>query len=114
VAGQIRIIDVKIEVRQPPFASFLIPVPVVAVDKGTLEVVARFDIQVTPEPGYDKPVWLDVINASGGYEFSVNPIPVGGGASLLTIHCEGFQVGDSWLSVAAMEDQPVLGEEGDA
>ena len=105
--GQVRHLFVTVEVRTVPGFLATADPETAVVDKGSTQELASFTVTVTPETGYDKPVWLDAVNIVGeGITWSVNPIPAGGGKSVLTVPIGGFPLGETEIGIDAMEDQP--------
>jgi hypothetical protein len=65
--------------------------------------VASYLLTVTPQNGYDGPLYLRAVNLShadpepsdpleNSHHFSPNPVPAGGGASLFTVETDGWDL----------------------
>jgi hypothetical protein len=104
--GQYRDIPVTVEVRYVPFVLFSVDPLAVVVDKGDAESIARFDVTVTPEEGYDLPVYCEMLNMSWPQEWIGNPIPAGGGTATVLIDTSAVAVGVNEYTIRISEDMP--------
>ena len=90
-------VDIMLEVRAAPGAFLEADPTALAVDKGDM---ARFVLKASPLNGYAGPFWLRCVNLAGEcVSFTVNPIPAGGGESILEIdtNSDAWPVGPPYL-----------------